>query len=81
MLIEMMRGHPMSEVTSSVPDDLRILDVDIKWNRTKGEVVFVVESADFDDVPDGGMLPDWTPTYTARRSELDAILDLVRPDS
>ena len=80
-LVDLMRGHPMSELTSNIPADMKIVRVAVPtYERAGSPLVFVAESVEFDDVPEGAYLPNWTPTYTVRRSELEAVLDLVRPD-
>ena len=82
MLVELLRGHPMSEMTSDCPADLKIIGVrQVDAALVDPPINFIVESADFDDIPEGAFLPNWRPIFTVRRSELAAILDLVRPDS
>lgn len=74
----LFHGWQMSEVTTDAPDDLQI--VNGEWDINRGIMKLVVESETFDEVPVGHMIPPWSPTYTSRASELEAVLSLVREE-
>lgn len=77
VLCGMLQGHDMSEVRTDFPPDAKI--VGCGWDERRNYIRLAVESASFDDIPDGFFAPLMTVTATSRLSELEAVLRLVRP--
>lgn len=55
---------PDTWVTSSLPDDLRVVDVAFLDWRRPDVLRITVESASFDEVPEAGTLPRCEPIFT-----------------
>ena len=74
-------GHPMRALVSDWPADARITDA--RWEFGKQVLLLCVESATFDPVPEGNILPDWTPTFTETRlaPELVALIEHFRKET
>lgn len=70
-----LAGHPMSEVRSDIPDDARVVSVDLEPSRRIAHVY--VESATFDEVPDGYVIPQFSPVVTMTITEQMRLADLV----
>ncbi|HSB54918.1 MAG TPA: hypothetical protein VLD58_11200 [Gemmatimonadales bacterium] len=73
----LMRGRRDAALTSDWPDDATI--VGGEYNLDRGVVRLLVESAMFDEVPPGHMVPQWTPVLTAHVVEppAAALIDLI----
>lgn len=73
-LIRMFMDHPMQEVTSTMPEDVRVLD--IKFDHLKGTASLILESPSFEEVPDGAYPPMFAPTFAVRVPDpyLDGLL-------
>ena len=56
-------GAWVKSITSDCPVDLRV--VGVGWDELRNQIRVAVESAEFDEVPEGCFAPEWTPTYTA----------------
>jgi hypothetical protein len=57
----LLRGRSDIAVTSDWPEDAVILDI----LREGGQLRLLVCSATFDEVDDGYLAPDWSPTFTS----------------
>lgn len=55
---------PKVAVTSTWPPDAEVIGG--AWDPTRRQMVLMVTSAAFDDVPDGNVIPDFDPVFTAR---------------
>jgi hypothetical protein len=89
LLAEMLRGWPAMtslpvgvSVTSDAPADMRVTGCD--WDHVRRTMRMVVESAEFDDVPDGAFCPEWMPVFTKHYDELtryEAAMTVLRPSA
>lgn len=61
VLLDMLRGHPLSEVTSDLPPDAVI--VDTTWDFDDGCIYIKLWSSTFAYVMEGSVIPHWVPTY------------------
>lgn len=66
-----IRGRRDVAITSDWPDDATI--VNGSWEADKGLFTLTIESAQFDEVPAGNVIPDWQPTFTAHSVEPAAL--------
>lgn len=71
--------HDLMSLTTDAPKDIKI--VGCGWDETKNTIRLAVESETFDEVEDGRFAPYLTLTVTQRRSELDAVIHLLTPES
>lgn len=71
----MFGGHEMSSLTSDWPDDAEVLGVrfDPLWKVT----TLLVESALFDEIPDGGIPPHWSPTFTVETTLASELINMI----
>lgn len=78
LLMKMLRGHPLTAMSSDIPADAEIVGwSDDSMNRA-GRMILLLESASFADVPVGGLYPDFTPTFTLTISEADGLLAVMQ---
>ena len=75
VLLVAFHGHEMSRVVSTLPDDARVVNMWIEYERNR--TWLAVESASFDEVPEGFLMPEFTPVFTKQVTELAVIADLV----
>lgn len=74
-LLAAFGGHEMSRVVSTLPADAKVVNMWIEYERNR--TWLAVESAEFDEVPEGCLMPEFTPIFTKSVSELAVIADLV----
>ena len=79
VMVEMLHGHKMCEVVTDMPSDAVI--VGCGWDESRNTVRLAVESETFDEVEDGYFAPDFDLHLTWRRSELEAAIHLLTPES
>lgn len=72
-----MRGRDDATLTSDWPADAKIIGGE--WSLDRGRLRLLIESSAFDDVPDGNIAPNWTPTLTAHAVEpsAQAVMHLI----
>ncbi len=68
-------GHEMNKVTSDLPADAKVLNVDV--DPARRAIWFTVESSTFAEVPEAHVIPQWQPTLTVSVTELSMLADLV----
>lgn len=83
LLAEIMRGWPAmtaipvgTSVTSDAPEDIRV--VGCYWDDRTSTIRVAVESEAFDELPEGVILPEWSPTYTRHYDEMSAFEAAMR---
>ncbi len=75
----MVHGWELSHVTSDAPADLKI--VGAQWEHLTATIIVTVESATFDEVGPGEVIPDWSPSFTAHRPDFAALVNIINmPD-
>jgi hypothetical protein len=77
MLAFALIGRRDVAVTSDWPPDAVV--VNGNWNQEQGVMTLTIESASFDEVPVGNVIPGWSPTFTAHAVEPGAlaVMDLI----
>lgn len=80
LMSNLFGGHPMREVTSDWPDDAAVVDIWREDNRFGAGFLVEVSSSTFDEVPEAGLIPEWTPTYTVTIPDdvLQSFIDKVK---
>lgn len=71
-----LRGHDYSRMVTDWPEDAVVTFAD--WSPDRGSITLTVLSETFDDVPEGHVIPQWSPTITLYMDETAQLLDLVR---
>lgn len=69
------RGHDYSRWETNWPADAEIINA--VWEPERQLIVLNVRSSEFDEVPDGYVIPEWTPTITKHMDETAQLLDIV----
>lgn len=71
------RGRKDAAITSDWPDDAVIIGG--QWNFQRMVMELVIESASFDEVPEGHVAPTWAPILTAHAVEpgARALMELI----
>lgn len=75
VLIGMLMGHPLCEMTSNIPAEAFIQAVHI--DPARRTVILTTESATFVEVPDGSLITDFLPTHTVTVTEMAMLADLI----
>lgn len=88
LMAEVLRGWPRMyadpigvTVSSDAPADIRV--VGCGWDEGRHVIRLAVESAEFDDVPDGCFAPEWNPQFTKHLDPMtryEAAMELLRPN-
>lgn len=70
-------GRRDAAITSDWPKDALV--VGGNWDADKGMLYLTIESASFDEVLLGNVIPEWSPTFTAHVVEppARALIDLI----
>lgn len=69
------RGHDYSRMSTDWPDDAEITNA--TWDQSRGCIVLTVQSATFDEVPFGNIIPEWSPTITKHLDETAALISMT----
>lgn len=74
LLMRVFESHPMRSLESDWPPDARLRGAE--WSSDRRVLRLLVESATFDEVPEGNFPPNWDPTFTVHYAAPE-LVDLI----